>query len=336
MDKQFRISFLINPISGGGQGKTVHQHLPEVMESMGFTRSQWQAEFTDPKQGDEQIFRVLRQSQKVVTVGGDGTMSSVMHCIAAHGDENVEIGLVPLGTGNDVARTLNIYDAYVNRGLLFLVRELVEAPSVIFDLWQVCREDKTADQYGEGNHILAAYFSAGLDARVAEQFNRDRAEGRVNAHTAMGNKLHYGRCFFGSRQHKLETGSRIEFLDQNDKWVKLQLGGYRSVVIGNIPSFASGGNIFLESHYDDGLLEIVPVPTIGAFAGTYMMDAVWPMLGRMFKRSSLPSYHAREIRLYPGKEEFFQLDGEGVTDEYRGAPIHITHKTRVRLCTVKV
>ena len=32
----YKFFFLINPVSGGGQGKVIHKFLPEIMESMDF------------------------------------------------------------------------------------------------------------------------------------------------------------------------------------------------------------------------------------------------------------------------------------------------------------
>ena len=43
----FRFFFLINPVSGGGQGKIIYEFLPEIMQSMGFNSAEWQAEFTE-------------------------------------------------------------------------------------------------------------------------------------------------------------------------------------------------------------------------------------------------------------------------------------------------
>lgn len=45
--------------------------------------------------------------ERIVAAGGDGTLNEVVNGLAPHfGD--VELGLVPLGTGNDLARTLEI------------------------------------------------------------------------------------------------------------------------------------------------------------------------------------------------------------------------------------
>lgn len=40
---KLKYHFLINPISGGGEGKNVFQFLPEIMDSLGFARATWKA-----------------------------------------------------------------------------------------------------------------------------------------------------------------------------------------------------------------------------------------------------------------------------------------------------
>ena len=125
----YRFYFLINPISGGGQGKIIHQFLPEIMESMGFSGDDWKVEFTRYDGMKEQILGALSSTETLIAVGGDGTVSAVLSTMLASDFSNkVKIGLIPLGTGNDLARVLNLYKPFVDQGLLFLVRRLCGRP----------------------------------------------------------------------------------------------------------------------------------------------------------------------------------------------------------------
>ena len=154
--------FLINPISGGGQGKVIKEFLPEIMESMGFVADEWKVEFTRYEGMKEQILTALSSTETLIAVGGDGTVSAVLSTMLAYDFSNkVKIGLIPLGTGNDLARVLNLYKPFVDQGLLFLVRRLLRASAEPFDIWKV-----------NGTYALANYFSGGIDARIAHDFNR--------------------------------------------------------------------------------------------------------------------------------------------------------------------
>ena len=52
--EKLKYHFLINPMSGGGEGKNVFQFLPEIMDSLGFARATWMAEFTTATNQQEQ------------------------------------------------------------------------------------------------------------------------------------------------------------------------------------------------------------------------------------------------------------------------------------------
>ena len=59
----YKFVFLINPISGGGQGKVIHQYLPEIMSSLNYTEDQWKAEFTNIDGLENQIRDALANTE---------------------------------------------------------------------------------------------------------------------------------------------------------------------------------------------------------------------------------------------------------------------------------
>ncbi len=311
-----KFHFLINPISGGGEGKNVMKFLPEIMDSMGFARADWQADYTTKSEQFEQASELLRGTEKLIAVGGDGTVSTVLRALMVSGlYTEVQVGLIPLGTGNDLARVLNLYGAYANRGLLYLVRQLVQAHSRPFDLWQV-----------NGEYAMANYFSSGIDARIAHDFNHDRATGKIPGSSAFANKIHYAQRFIGDRAHRLGHLS-LRFKDAKGQWHSKNLSRYRTVIIGNIPSFASGANPFLDSNMADGLLEIVPVLSLFRFVGGLA-------IGQAFVKYFLPNYHANEIIIEMSEKEFMQLDGEDLTG-HLGSRIHITYAGQAQMLALK-
>ena len=134
----FKFVFLINPVSGGGQGKHIYKYLPEIMESMGFQENEWHSEFTRSEDITSQIENALSSTETLIAVGGDGTVSTVFSVLLKSDlVDIVKIGIIPLGTGNDLARVLNLYKPFVNQGLLFLVRSLLVASAQPLDIWQV-------------------------------------------------------------------------------------------------------------------------------------------------------------------------------------------------------
>ncbi len=317
----YKFIFLINPISGGGQGKEVQKYVPEIMESMGFKSKEWKSELTESSRLRDQIRIALENTETLIAVGGDGTVSTVLSVMLESNLAGVvKVGLIPLGTGNDLARVLNLYGTFVNKGLLFLVRRLVMAKSRPFDIWRV------NDRY-----VLANYFSSGIDARIAHDFNKDRAEGKVPGHSALANKFHYVKRFFADRSHCLGPTS-LQVRDADDHWINLDITGQRTIIVGNIPSFASGANPFQNARMDDGLLEIVCVPNLFSLFGAIALSSI-PLLGTLYKQNFLKSIHAREVRLSASPQEFHQLDGDDLSGKV-GTEIRIEWGCQVQMLTL--
>lgn len=318
----FKFSFLVNPISGGGQGKVIQKYVPEIMKSMGFTDADWTCELTEGSRLREQIRTTAESTETLIAVGGDGTMSTVLSVMLESGlADKIRIGLIPLGTGNDLARVLNLYGTFVNRGLLFLVRRLLVAKSRPFDIWKVNEK-----------FVLANYFSSGIDACIAHDFNLDRATGKISSKSVIANKLHYVSRFFADRNHCLGKAN-LRVCDKDGIWTEKDISGYRTVIIGNIPSFASGSNPFENGNMADGLLEVVPVPNLGSFFGGLAFGTV-PLLGRLYKKNFLKSLHAKEVYLETSADEFHQLDGDDLSRRV-GTVVHIERGCKVQMLTLE-
>lgn len=316
-----KFHFLINPISGGGQGKVIFEFLPEIMASMDYKQEEWKAEFTQAEGMREQIQQALESTETLVAVGGDGTVSAVLSTMLLGGfSQKVKIGLIPLGTGNDLARVLNLYKPYVDRGLLFLVRRLVLAGARPFDIWKV-----------NGKFALANYFSAGIDARIAHDFNLDRATGAIASNSVVANKLHYVKRFFADRDYMLKSGS-LAYVDAAGEKHQVDVSGHRTVIVGNIPSFASGANPFFRSNMADGLLEVVDVPNMHNFLMAIAIGNI-PLIGFIYKKYFLQSRKVKSVELRLDKDEFLQLDGEDLSGK-AGETVTIEYAAQVNMLTL--
>jgi diacylglycerol kinase (ATP) len=99
-----RTLVILNPNSGRGRGARLEPAIRQAFQAQG-------AEFGSTQgPGDEE--RLAREAiaagfERIVAVGGDGTTSNVAHAIVESG-KRVALGLVPGGTGCDLARTLDI------------------------------------------------------------------------------------------------------------------------------------------------------------------------------------------------------------------------------------
>src|SRR5262245_20531654 len=99
-----RTYVILNPNSGRGRGRRLEPRVREAFAGPG-------VEFglTERAGDEERLTRRAIESgfDRIVAVGGDGTTSNVGHAIMESG-KPVALGLVPSGTGCDLARTLDI------------------------------------------------------------------------------------------------------------------------------------------------------------------------------------------------------------------------------------
>jgi diacylglycerol kinase (ATP) len=98
---------LVNPAAGRGRRRArVRAYLDLLHRYLGDFEPALTA-----RAGDEValVDRALAEGvERVVAVGGDGTWGAAAQCIVASGRREVELGLLPTGTGNDFGKSLGI------------------------------------------------------------------------------------------------------------------------------------------------------------------------------------------------------------------------------------
>ncbi|GBE59157.1 diacylglycerol kinase [Babesia ovata] len=142
---------------------------------------------------------------KVVVCGGDGSMVWLISEIEAHSIDysSISFAIVPYGTGNDLARSVNWND--LNGLMPFdmnmtplrrVIERLFKATEIQHDLWQILitvepegsfnkisssTHQKQTILDAEGHEVLhmefvmGNYFSLGVDARIGRGFDRKRS-----------------------------------------------------------------------------------------------------------------------------------------------------------------
>jgi len=223
----------------------------------------------------------LRKGCKlIVAAGGDGTLNEIVNAL---GEKNsgVRVGLIPLGTGNDFARTL---------GLSTEVDEAIEllrtGRTQQVDLIRV-----TSDRVRYFVNVSAAGFSGLVDEKLTPKMKKTWGP------------LAYLR---GAAAALPELQAYRTTVSLDDK-ESLKLSLY-NVVIANGRYVAGGRLIAPEASVDDGLLDIVLVqkrsaPELALLAaqvalGNHLLsDAI------MFRRAAKVTVNSR-----PGMS--FNVDGE--------------------------
>jgi diacylglycerol kinase (ATP) len=293
------IAFLINPISGGGIGRRVYHQLPEIMDSFGFRRGEWKAELTEAPRLEEQTDALLISARKVIAVGGDGTIGFVLNRLRLKGLDDTEIGLIPLGTGNDLGRSLGVFRVYDQRGLLACVKRILKAQWARFDLWDV-----------NGRLTMASYVSLGMDAAILHDFDVARKGGKIPTGSFF-NKAFYVRAFMQRGSYRI-TGKCSLIFTVDGARREIPLDGSLCCIIGNINSYAAGARPFPWTRFDDRLLEIAVFDKMWKFSLMAGVSRLLPRFAR-YLRKHVRMYRAQAVEITGCAGQFCQIDGEDVT-----------------------
>lgn len=143
---------LLNPRAAGGRTARVAAPMREWLRSNAANAT------LHPSAGIADSMAVLGSMprlSRVVVVGGDGTLQALLMALLAH---DLEVGLVPLGSGNDTARALGLYGMAWPAAL----HHALHAPARAVDVGRV----RTADHAGVFLSSLACGFDAAVGARA--------------------------------------------------------------------------------------------------------------------------------------------------------------------------
>ena len=235
-----RTFVILNPNSGKGRGRRLE---PQIREA--FKRYGVEVGLTTAK-GDEE--RLAHQAigqgfDRIVAVGGDGTTSNVAHAIMETG-KPVSLGLVPGGTGCDLARSLDI-----PRNDLKRCAEIVTAGKTrAIDVGKV-----------EGRHFLnVAGF--GFDIAVLERSFKVKW---------LRGELLYLYCAL--LEMKAYPGFHLtSVLDSQPG----PAGIHMMVIVANAKKFGGGFAIAPDASLEDGKLDIVTFGELGFFERLKAMGAL--------------------------------------------------------------
>lgn len=216
----------------------------------------------------------------IVLGGGDGTVSAAVDELVGH---RVVLGVLPLGTANDFARTLQI-------------------PS---DLEQACRtiaEGKVVDvDLGlvEDNYFVNV-ASAGLAVGVTEALS-PRLKSRI------GPLAYPVATLRAYRRHEPFT-AMLEFPDGDHEPLKLE--GLLQIAVGNGRHYGGGNVVAPDAGIDDHALDVY------AIQRGRLRDHV--RIARMFREGTFVEHRnvvhltTRRMRLDADPEQYVNVDGEVV------------------------
>ena len=216
-----RIAVLVNPTSGKGRGARLLLPVSDRLRAAGLD-----VEVVVGRDGDEAFDRLRDQVAQgvdgVVAVGGDGLVNIALQVT---GGTDLPLGIVPAGTGNDIARSLGLEP-----------KDPVAAVDLV-----VGARTRTIDLGRANGRWFAGVLGSGFDSMVNERANRmSWPNGRSRYNLAIVAELRT----FRPVPYVLELdGERLE-------------SEAMLVAVGNGTSYGGGMLVCPGAVLDDGLLDV--------------------------------------------------------------------------------
>ena len=287
-----RALVIVNPAAGRGRAARVWQRLRDEHRSV-------ECVLTEAPGHARRLARdaVARDVERVVVVGGDGTVSEVAGGVAG---TRVAVGVVPAGTGNDFSRALGVPTATGAAARLAL-----EGPAQWVDLGQA--------RIGERSVAFVNVAGCGFDAEVVR---------RTSAAPRLGGTLPYligivrTLSAFRPRPMRFHVDGRL--------LERCSLG----VAVANGPRYGGGMLIAPRAAIDDGLFDICLIGNVSPVQVLALLPRLYA--GTHGGHRAVEFFKCRELRVEPvvSADVSCQADGELLGE----VPVTFSIQPRGLLC----
>lgn len=236
----------------------------------------------------------------VLAAGGDGTVRAVAEGLTHSG---VPMGLLPAGTGNLLARNLDLPlgDAEAALEIAFDGRDrTIDVARLTVERWAEVEPPPGA----RDEHVFLVIGGLGMDAAMvadADETLKARV-GWIAYFVAAVRHLH---------GHRLRVQAKVDDRD----WIEVR---GRSLLVGNVGRLPGGITLLPDARMDDGWLDLAAIDTRGGVAGwaqllgEVLLQGVGVRTDMPAKMGRIDHVRARTVRIQVMGAEQVQVDGESV------------------------
>ncbi|XP_043564875.1 diacylglycerol kinase iota isoform X1 [Chiloscyllium plagiosum] len=302
----------VNPKSGGNQGTKVLQMFMWWLNP----RQVFDLSRGGPREALDLYRKVA--NLRILACGGDGTVGWILSLLdELQLNPQPPVAVLPLGTGNDLARTLNWGGGYTDEPVSKILCHVEEGNIVQLDRWNIHLQNNlqlNQDDAEEGTQKLPLtvfnnYFSLGFDAHVTLEFHESREANPERFNSRFRNKMFYAGAAFSDflQRSSRDLSKHVRVVcDGTDLTPRIQDLKFQCIVFLNIPRYCAGtmpwGNPgdhrdFEPQRHDDGCIEVI---------GFTMASLAALQVGGHGERL----HQCREVILTTYKTIPMQVDGE--------------------------
>ncbi len=276
---------IVNPVSAGGATERRWPRIRELLRRY----VDFEAAFSEYPGHAIKLGKEGRDSgyDNLVCVGGDGTVNEVVNgVLSGDGAGPIpRIGMIPSGTGSDLARTVGIPHRIDEA-----CRRLANPRTVVSDLGMVSYEGK--DGHEQRYFVNAA--GLGYDAEVVCRRNG------------------YNRYVRGTIPYVASLAATFLSYHNKDSTVTMDgstfTGRTLALVLGIGQYFGGGMRVAPNALLDDGYFDVVTIGDIGPLELLYNLPGVYR--GTHLRNPKVKSERARTVRVESDERLMIQADGD--------------------------
>jgi YegS/Rv2252/BmrU family lipid kinase len=283
-------TLILNPHAGGGKGRRDLGHIEKLLKDEGFLYHLIISEY--PKHAIKLAKQAVENgARQIIVAGGDGTLNEVVNGIFLQKEclpEQVLIGMIPVGTGNDWIKTFGIPNNYQ-----LAVDKIIEGKTLLQDVGKLT--------YAEEEKVNTRYFSNmagfGFDALVAAKANQLKQKGRTGLLVYLQSLL---TAFFQYQTRKVSVLVDGEQVEDFIFSVSVGIGKFNGGGMKQAPNAVPNNGIF----------EVTVIRKIGVWG--ILSNLIGLYNGNYINDSRVQCFQANELSIESLKPLAGEVDGESL------------------------
>ncbi len=265
-----KLLFIVNP----NAGKKISEAVIKIIRKEFPENIYYQFVIWKNKDHFDEISSLLKTEgyTDAIAVGGDGTVNQVAATIYG---SNIRLGIVPVGSGNGLARSLGL-----SMDIEEVIKQIVEGRSKTIDVGMVNKQ------------LFFCTSGIGFDAHIAWQFGLAKKRGL-------------------STYVKITIAQLLKYKAQD---YSLEMNGQNLnrkaflITVANAGQYGNDFYIAPQAKMNDGLLDVVILKPFNVFQLPLIFIKI--LLKKANKSKSIESYRTDKLKIIRSNSESIHFDGE--------------------------